>query len=655
MSIRIKLLGQVEVSRAEARVELPAKKTLALLAVLALRPGVPFEREWLASLLWPCVAEAQARTSLRQALGHLRKALGSELIGGGVDRVHLEPSLVRVDTAEVEAVLQQPPTERERLTELFRGALLEGFPAIEQPFSDWLANERAVLSERVGAALEECLAALSAAGQSARAISVGAHLIALDPTRESTHRALMRLYLDAGDKPRALRQYERCRESLERELGLVPSPETERLRQQVLAASSVPPVVAGPPSTARVEDSRLTLAIVPFDCDESDAEAWVLSQALCEDVATELSRFRPLAVVSRAHVAAVLERTRDPAELARATGAKLVLSGSVRRGAGRARVTAFLMDVKSGLEIWAERWEVLDDDPFSAVDKLTRSVVSALALEIDRARLGQAKKRPRERLEVYECWLRGLECLRCGTEHSDEEARRFFERALELSPGFARAHAGISLSHFNDWSCQAWARWDERERLAFEHARRAVELDDEDHVTHFILARIYVYRKQFELGERHLEQALALNANDADMLMHATVAYSQLGEGERAVELTDDAMRLSPHHPDWYYAVAAFPRLVCRRYQEVLHFGMKAPDGFVDTRALLAVACAHLGRSEEAREHVERFLTHFREKIAMRRDVSPSEARAWLRKVNPLRRASDAEHFEAGLTLAGLA
>jgi DNA-binding SARP family transcriptional activator len=654
LSIRIQLLGQVELVRAGAKVELPAKKTLALLAVLALRPGVPFEREWLAALLWPDVSEAQARTSLRQALGHLRKALAPELVVGGADRVHVDPAFVRVDTAEVDQLLRRPPSEREALTELWRGPLLDAFPALEQPFADWLANERAVVAERVGTGLEECLAALSAADQGARAIAVGTKLLAIDPTREATHRALMRLYADGGDKPQALRQYERCRESLARELGLKPSLETEKLRKSLIDSESAPPETRPPSSLSLVADGKLTLAIVPFEFDESDAEARVLGQTLCEDLATELARFRPLAVVSRASVAAVLEKTRVPEVLARETSAKLVLSGSVRRALGRSRVTACLIDGKTGLEIWAERWEVLEEDPFSAVDKLTRSVVGALALSIDRARLGQARKRPRERLEVYECWLRGLECLRRGSEQSDEEARSFFEQALSLSPTFGRAHAGISLSHFNDWSCQAWERWDERERLAFEHARRAVELDDDDHVTHFILARIHVYRREFELGERHLEQALALNSNDADMLMHAAVAFSQLGEGERAVALADDAMRLNPKHPDWYYAIAAFPRLVCRDHAEVRRLALKAPDGFVDTRALLAIACAHAGQEAEAREHAARFMAHFREKIAPGGEASTSEARDWLLKVNPLRRASDVELFNEGLSRAGL-
>jgi hypothetical protein len=86
----------------------------------------------------------------------------------------------------------------------------------------------------------------------------------------------------------------------------------------------------------------------------------------------------------------------------------------------------------------------------------------------------------------------------------------------------------------------------------------------------------------------------------------------------------------------------------------VLRFALRAPDGFVDTRALLAIACAHLGQETEAREHAERFMAHFREKIAFGRDVSPAAARDWLLKVNPLRRRSDLEHFCEGLARAGI-
>jgi DNA-binding SARP family transcriptional activator len=646
------LLGPFEATKAGHRISLPARKTEALLALLALRPGVELGREWLTSQLWPDVPEAQGRTSLRQALGHLRKAFSDELIVGSADKLHLDPASVWVDAAELARLLQRPPIERAGAIELWRGELLEGFPAIEEPFAHWLADERARSSEVFSARLEECLGALSASGDLDRALAVGTRLVEVEPTRESAHRALMRLHWDRGDRAAALRQYERCRELLQRYLELSPSSETERLRRSI-AEEPPPSSVAGSASASEL-DGRTLLAVLPFAAASDDPQTRLLASGLTEDVATELARFRQLALIAHACVAEVVEKSTSPEHIARETGARLMLSGSVLVSSSRVRVSATLVDCTTALQVWAERWEVPQDDFLIVLERLSKSLVGALALRIDEARLEKARRRPRERLEVYECWLRGLECLRRGTPASDDEARGLFEQALALAPDFARAFSGISLSHFNDWSCQAWDRWDEREQLAFVNARKAVELDDDDHVTHTILARIHVYRREFELGERHLEHALALNSNDTNMLMQASLTYAQLGEPERACELAGMALRLHPKHPDWYYPIAAFAQLIARNPQEALRLALRAPDGLVDTRAMLAVACSRLDDVAAARDHARRFVEHFRIKITPGREPETGEPARWLVRVNPLRRASDSEYLLDALQRAGI-
>jgi len=654
VNVRVELVGPFATSVDGVALKLPARKTEALLSVLALRPGVAFGREWLAALLWPDVPDAQARTSLRQAVGHLRRTLGTALVKSSTERIHVDPSSAWFDTAELERVCARPPSEREPLLELWRGPLLEGFAASEEPFDNWLSDERTRLGERVAARLEECLAAVSAAGDFSRALQVGARLLEIEPTREAAHRALMRLHAEHGDRASALRQYERCRELLQRHLGLRPSPETETLRQALLesAVERVPSALA--PRSASELSERTLLAVLPFVAASEDERGRRLASGLTEDVTTELSRFRQLALIARASVAELSGKSLRPEAVGRETGARLVLSGSVRSAGDRARITAALTDVTTGLELWSERWDTSHDHPFHVLDALTRSVVGALALRIDEARLGKARERPREQLQSYECWLRGLECLRRGIPGSDDEARGFFQQALSLSPTFARAHSGLSLSHFNDWSCQAWDRWEERERLSFEHARRAVELDDTDHVTHTILARIYVYRREFELGERHVARALALNSNDADMLMHAALALTQLGEASRASELARDAFALNAKQPDWYYPVAAFAQLFAREPEQAIFFALRAPDAMVDTRALLAVASVALGRDDAAREHARHFVRNFQQKIVPGREPSAGEPVRWLLRVNPFRRSSDSDYLIAGLVRAGL-
>src|SRR5262249_28321793 len=159
---------------------------------------------------------------------------------------------------------------------------------------------------------------------------------------------------------------------------------------------------------------------------------------------------------------------------------------------------------------------------------------------------------PLSSLDVYDCWLRGLDHLKRGTLEDDERARTFFERAISLDPHSARAHAGLSLSHFNEWSCQLWERWEDKEQLAFEHARRAAELEDRDGLIRIALGRIFLYRRRHDEGARHIHRALELCPNDAEVLANAARCVSYLGDQTGAAALGEKAMRLNPWYPEWY-------------------------------------------------------------------------------------------------------
>jgi tetratricopeptide (TPR) repeat protein len=196
-----------------------------------------------------------------------------------------------------------------------------------------------------------------------------------------------------------------------------------------------------------------------------------------------------------------------------------------------------LVEAANGRQVWADRYDATAGDLHAVQDAIAARIARTLAVQIDQARLGLARRAPLASLEVYDCWLRGLECLRKGTVEADAEARRFFERALEIDPAYARAYTGLSLSHFNEWSCQAWTQWDENKRLAHEYARRALVLDETDTMVRVVLGRILVYRHRYDEGAHHLERAVQLNPNDTDVLVHASLGQSLSAAGERSVLL----------------------------------------------------------------------------------------------------------------------
>ena len=265
-----------------------------------------------------------------------------------------------------------------------------------------------------------------------------------------------------------------------------------------------------------------------------------------------------------------------------------------------------------GRQIWADRFDPMAAEILSVQDEIVAQVAAALAIRSDEARLAVARRKPLVSLEVYECWLRGRDSLQKGTVEGDDQARAFFERALELDPHSARAYAGLSLSHFNEWSCQAWIQWDEKERLAFDFARRAADLDSTDAMVEIVLGRITLYRRHFDEADRHVARALALNPNDADVLAHAATCRAYLGDGSSGVDLAARAARLNPVSGDWYIGPMALSLFVLGRYEESIAYAVRMPHATLDCPALLAAALALTGDGGRATHYRDRFLRRVR-------------------------------------------
>jgi TolB-like protein/tetratricopeptide (TPR) repeat protein len=395
-----------------------------------------------------------------------------------------------------------------------------------------------------------------------------------------------------------------------------------------------------------------SIALAPLENLSGDPSQDALALGFVEDVASALSRFGALEVVYPQAFAATVPR-RSGSNHTPTTSH--LLRGSVRRAGDVIRIAVQLLDTPTGRQLWADRHDVTAGNLFAVQDEIAERIASALKIGVDRSRLRAAQRAPLSSLETYDCWLRGFECLKRGTVEADAEARAYFERALETDPSYARALTGLSLSHFNEWSCQAWHKWDETERLAYDYARRAAALDDGDPMVQVVLGRTLLYRRRFDEAAFHVDRALSLNPNDTDVLVHAAMCRAYLGDAESALALGTKAMRLHPGFPPYYGAPVGLALFVLGRDAEVLAVGAQAPISmFVDIPAFLAASCALSGDLERARFYLGEFLSGLGDRITYGRPPDPGEPLRWLLHVNPFRRPGDVARLERGLSLAGL-
>jgi TolB-like protein/tetratricopeptide (TPR) repeat protein len=395
-----------------------------------------------------------------------------------------------------------------------------------------------------------------------------------------------------------------------------------------------------------------SIALAPLENLSGDPSQDVLAVGFLEDVASALSRFGTIEVVyPQAFAASLPGRTSSN----HTPTTSNLLRGSVRRAGDVIRIAVQLLDTHTGRQLWADRHDVTAGTLFTVQDQIAERIASALKIGVDRSRLRASQRAPLSSLETYDCWLRGFECLKRGTVEADTEARVYFERALETDPSYARAYTGLSLSHFNEWSCQAWHKWDETERLAYDYARRAAALDDGDPMVQVVLGRTLLYRRRFDEAAFHVDRALTLNPNDTDVLVHAAMCRAYLGDAESALALGTKAMRLHPGFPPYYGAPVGLALFVLGRDAEVLAVGAQAPISmFVDIPAFLAASCAFTGDLERAQFYLAEFLSQLGNRITYGRPPDPGEPLRWLLHVNPFRRAQDIERLERGLRLAGL-
>ncbi|MGI9390097.1 MAG: tetratricopeptide repeat protein [Boseongicola sp.] len=185
-----------------------------------------------------------------------------------------------------------------------------------------------------------------------------------------------------------------------------------------------------------------TLAVLPFTNLSGDSELTYFSDGLSEDLTTDLSKVSDLTVISYASSFEFHDAEKGFRKIADDLGARYLVRGTVRHHADRVRINVSLIDPYEGFNLWAERFDRSKENPFDVQEEVARYIVEALSLELGAVAVDAKRIEP----DAYYMLLRGLEPLRTYSESGNLEAREYFERALELDPEYARAHASIAIT-----------------------------------------------------------------------------------------------------------------------------------------------------------------------------------------------------------------
>ena len=388
--------------------------------------------------------------------------------------------------------------------------------------------------------------------------------------------------------------------------------------------------------------NRVAICVLPFANMSGDPEQEYFSDGITEDIITELSRWRLLAVRSRGASFRYRGVAVDMKQVARELNVRFVVEGSVRRMGERIRISAQLIDTETGSHIWAEKFDRELADIFTVQDQVVRTIVSTLVGRVQVSDAERARRKPPASLAAYEYVLKG-NALPWSDPNGAAEATRLFEKAIEIDPGYGFAHALLATMRYGKWYDDP-SNSDAALQEAYALAKRAVELDENESTCFSILAQVCLLRRSFDLALQYAQRAIEINPsnqwNTADMGLYLTY----LGQAEEALAWFKRAKEIDPYFdPPWYWRSIGQAYMSLQRYQEALAMFDHVSVRHYRIAAYMAGCHARLGDTDRAKASAAACL-------ATKPDFS---TRHFMTK-EPFKNPADAAHLADSLLMAGL-
>jgi len=375
-----------------------------------------------------------------------------------------------------------------------------------------------------------------------------------------------------------------------------------------------PPAPAGGKARARGEEpdeQAPSIAVLPFANMSADPEQEFFADGMAEDIITALSKISGLVVIARNSTFTYKGKAVDVRQVSRDLNVRHVLEGSVRKGGNKVRITAQLIDARSGDHVWSARFDRDLDDLFAVQDEITSNVVTALQVRLVEGEQARVWAKSTESLGAWECLLQGQERFRRYTHESNAKARSLFEKSAELDPNYATAWVRLGWTHWADARYLWTGSPQDSAGRALELAQKALAIDEGLSEAHALLGAISLMGRDFGGAIAEGEKAVALDPNGADVTALLAMTLNWSGEPEKALNLIEKARRLSPLYSAWYLAVEAHSCRLLGRYEEAIAIYeasiARNPD-HIGSRIGVTTAFAESGRHEDAKTHAKELL-----------------------------------------------
>jgi TolB-like protein/Tfp pilus assembly protein PilF len=403
---------------------------------------------------------------------------------------------------------------------------------------------------------------------------------------------------------------------------------------------------AEPPA---IECRSPAIAVLPFENRSDEPDRLYFADGVVEQITAALARVRSFTVIARSSTIRYRGQKVDPIQVGKQLGVRYLLEGSIGRAGDRVRIATQLVDADSGVHIWAERYDERIEDIFDLQDRITESVVSAIAPTIRTAEIERARRKRPQNLEAYDYVMRALPHVWALTSADSAEALRLTVAAIKLDPSHGVANALAGWCHAWQY-CNHWTATPERTRgEGLDLARAALKFDaDDPTVLAMVAATVMLLAHDLEQAAELTERALRLDPNSTWAWIRSGYVHVYRGDAETALVHFERARRLSPFDPFNFniYVGIALAHFAAERYEQACEWaekGLRERSDLPWAYRVLAAAAPYLRATERARWAADRL-----------QEANPQISVSSIMAVLPAKPADFRMRFADGLRRAGL-
>ncbi len=356
------------------------------------------------------------------------------------------------------------------------------------------------------------------------------------------------------------------------------------------------------PNPSPVEPARPSIAVLPLGILGDAGPQSIVAEALPQEIIRELSRLRWLFVIARGS-SFRFDTTHDLSHIGDVLGVRYVLTGTLESTRGNLAIHFELADARDVSVVWAERYVIPADAVHDVRAEVVSRVVAALDSRIPLHEADCARTKAPDCLDAWSAYHLGLQRMFRFTPEDNVAASCLFSSAVASEPTFARAHAGLSFTRFQD-AFLDYSDADAASAGARAAAEQAVALDPLDAFANAALGRAHWLSGEIEGGLAWLERSIELSPNYAQGTYARAWAQTLLGRGDEGQRDADRAMALSPLDPLHYAMLAtrALSHLVRDERAEAADWAERAArePGAHALIEIIAAAC-HGANGDDAR------------------------------------------------------